>query len=128
MAPSPSWSHQGVVGEIFAYLRTHVKLTGLGKGFMAPLDVELAPNTVVQPDVIVLLNASLAKLKEKHIISFTRSHPTKKVGGFCHNLNPPTWVTPRIEALLVQHPLLPNILKNTSHLQRCTLQTGLVVC
>ncbi|MBV8822467.1 MAG: Uma2 family endonuclease [Ktedonobacteraceae bacterium] len=68
MAPSPSWSHQGVVGEIFAYLRTHVKLAGLGQVFMAPLDVELAPNTVVQPDVIVLLNASLAKLKEKHII------------------------------------------------------------
>jgi Uma2 family endonuclease len=68
MAPSPSWSHQGVVGELFAYLRTHVKLTDLGQVFMAPLDVELAPNTVVQPDVIVLLNASLAKLKEKHII------------------------------------------------------------
>jgi Uma2 family endonuclease len=68
ITPSPSWSHQGVVGEIFAYLRTYVKLAGLGKVFVAPLDVELASNTVFQPDVVVLLNESLGKLKGNHII------------------------------------------------------------
>ncbi len=68
MAPSPSWSHQRIVGEIFAHLRTHIKLAGLGQVFMAPLDVELADNTVFQPDIVVLLNESLGKLKGHHIV------------------------------------------------------------
>src|SRR5690348_2287945 len=42
MAPAPSWSHQEIVGEIFAYLRNYVRTTGLGGAFTAPIDVELA--------------------------------------------------------------------------------------
>jgi Uma2 family endonuclease len=68
MTPSPSWSHQEIVGEIFAHLRTYLRTTELGGVFMAPIDVELAPNTVFQPDVVVLLKASHKKLKERHIV------------------------------------------------------------
>ena len=68
MAPSPGWSHQEIVGEIFAYLRAHMRATGSGGAFMAPIDVELAPNTTFQPNVVVLLKASHKKLKERHII------------------------------------------------------------
>src|SRR6266849_1734641 len=53
MAPAPDPDHQEIVGEIFAYLRTYVKLAGLGRVFMAPIDVELGPKNVVQPDLIV---------------------------------------------------------------------------
>lgn len=68
MSPSPSWSHQEIVGEIFAHLRTFMRVTGLGGAFTAPIDVELAPNTTFQPDVVVLLKASQKKLKERHIV------------------------------------------------------------
>lgn len=68
MAPAPSWPHQEIEGELFGYLRDHLKQTGLGGAFMSPIDVELAPNTVFQPDVVVLLKASRKKLKERHII------------------------------------------------------------
>jgi Uma2 family endonuclease len=68
MSPSPGWSHQEIVGEIFAHLRTYLRTTELGGVFMAPLDVELAPNTVFQPDVVVLLKASHKKLRERHIV------------------------------------------------------------
>ncbi|HYT44216.1 MAG TPA: Uma2 family endonuclease, partial [Methylomirabilota bacterium] len=30
MAPSPGWSHQEIIGEIFAYLRAHIRATGSG--------------------------------------------------------------------------------------------------
>src|SRR5713226_7954856 len=68
MSPSPSWSHQEIVGRFFRYLSTYTETAALGGAFVAPLDVELAPNTVFQPDVVVLLKASHKKLKERHII------------------------------------------------------------
>ncbi len=68
MTPSPGWSHQEIVGRFFRYLATYVESVGIGGAFVAPLDVELAPNTVFQPDVVVLLKASHKKLKEQHIV------------------------------------------------------------
>ena len=50
------------------YLTQYVELAGQGKVFTAPLDVELAPNQIVQPDVFILLQASLAKLTTKRVI------------------------------------------------------------
>jgi Uma2 family endonuclease len=68
MQPSPSWSHQEIVGRFFRYLSTYAETAGIGGAFVAPLDVELATNTVFQPDVVVLLKASHKKLKERHIV------------------------------------------------------------
>lgn len=68
VSPSPSWSHQEIVGRIYRYLSTYVESAGIGGAFPSPLDVELAPNTVFQPDVVVLLKASRKKLKARHII------------------------------------------------------------
>ena len=68
IAPAPSPGHQDIVGEIFAYLRTHVKLAGLGRVFPGPVDVELGPKNVYQPDVVVVLNAHLDRVAEKKII------------------------------------------------------------
>ncbi len=68
MAPAPSLGHQGIVGEIFAYLRNFVQMTGLGRVFMAPADVELSHKTVVQPDVFVVLNEHLDRMAGSHLI------------------------------------------------------------
>jgi Uma2 family endonuclease len=68
MSPSPSWSHQEIVGRIYRYLSAYVESAGIGGAFMAPLDVELAPNNTFQPDIVVLLKASRRKLKARHII------------------------------------------------------------
>lgn len=56
VTPSPRRAHQLVAGEFFHELRTWLKGPGLSVGvvFMAPVDVVLDPNTLVQPDVVVL--------------------------------------------------------------------------
>ena len=68
MTPAPSWSHQEVVLETASYLRTYLRTFGLGGVFTAPLDVELSPEYVFQPDVVVLLKENREKLRERHIV------------------------------------------------------------
>ena len=68
MSPSPTPNHQFIVGRLFFYLCQYVDFAGLGRVLHAPLDVELAPKTVCQPDVLVLLGKNIAKIAEKRII------------------------------------------------------------
>jgi Uma2 family endonuclease len=68
MAPSPSLGHQGIAGEIFAYLRDFVQMAGLGRVFVAPADVELSYKNVVQPDVFVVLNEQLDRIAGSRLI------------------------------------------------------------
>jgi Uma2 family endonuclease len=68
MAPSPSTEHQKIAGRFFYYLFTHVELAGLGSVLSAPTDVVLSPIDVFQPDVLVILNAGLEKIKELQVI------------------------------------------------------------
>lgn len=68
MAPAPNIRHQIAVLECAAYLRTYVKFAGLGRVFVAPIDVQLEANFVVQPDVVVVLKKNLDIIKETRII------------------------------------------------------------
>ena len=68
MSPSPILWHQRVVLEIATFLRSHVMLTGLGEVFISPVDVELAPRSIVQPDVVVVLRDHAAILHYTRII------------------------------------------------------------
>jgi Uma2 family endonuclease len=60
MAPTPTVSHQSVLGNIFFALYAFVKANALGKVFVAPLDVILPTGDVVQPDAF-FLNAKQAE-------------------------------------------------------------------
>lgn len=68
VAPSPSPAHQYSSGKFFRYLAQYVEDTGLGRVFYAPLDVELTPYRVFQPDLIVLLNESLGKITASRVV------------------------------------------------------------
>ncbi len=59
--PAPSPGHQSTTGLLYFELVRLVEKTGKGRVFIAPIDVHLAPGTVVQPDIVVLRrkNASL---------------------------------------------------------------------
>jgi Uma2 family endonuclease len=68
MAPAPSPEHQSIAVRIAYYLFPHIDLVGIGKLFTAPIDVELGPKNVYQPDLVVVLNAHLDRVAEKKII------------------------------------------------------------
>lgn len=68
MAPSPNGSHQDAVGRFYYYLLSCIEFAGLGKVRMAPFDVVLQPNVVVQPDVLVVLQRHLHKVNDAHIL------------------------------------------------------------
>lgn len=65
MSPAPEMAHQGIVGLIYRYLSEHIFSTGRGLVFTGPADVVLSPKKIVQPDVLVLLEEHLHRLKEK---------------------------------------------------------------
>jgi Uma2 family endonuclease len=66
-APAPAPLHQWAVGEIFTCLRLHLAKDDIGRAWMAPIDVVLdrERHLVVQPDVIVVLNARLHMVTDR---------------------------------------------------------------
>jgi Uma2 family endonuclease len=68
MVPAPSWFHQEVAGAFYRHLHDYLVSNGLGGAFTSPIDVELTPSNMFQPDVVVLLKASREKLHEQHIV------------------------------------------------------------
>jgi Uma2 family endonuclease len=68
MTPAPTPEHQSIATHIAYYLFPHIDLAGIGKLFTAPIDVDLGPKNVYQPDLVVVLNTHLDRVGEKKII------------------------------------------------------------
>ncbi len=64
VSPAPNARHQDVFGELFVLLRTHVNARRLGKVLSAPIDVILAPDTIVQPDILFIDRDRLDMIRE----------------------------------------------------------------
>lgn len=55
MTPAPSIKHQQVVGELYRQIKNHLIQTGNHcRVHIAPTDVVLAQNHIVQPDVLIV--------------------------------------------------------------------------
>ena len=54
VTPSPHWTHQRIASELLVLLRSYVRAHDLGEVFPSPLDVNLEPNVVLQPDILVV--------------------------------------------------------------------------
>src|SRR3990172_8284653 len=52
VSPAPAPRHQGVSGNLFVILHTHVQERRLGRVYHAPIDVILALDSIVQPDLV----------------------------------------------------------------------------
>ncbi len=68
VSPSPEYLHQRIVAELLVALYAYVKSHGIGVALTSPSDVEVAPNTIAQPDVFVVAPAEVARL------GLTRGH------------------------------------------------------
>jgi Uma2 family endonuclease len=91
MNPAPSTYHQTVSKRLQHFLYTQIELAGLGTVFNAPIDVQLSPYDIVQPDLVALTQDSKAKIT-----------PTKILGA----------------PELVVEILSPSSIENDSHLKR----------
>jgi Uma2 family endonuclease len=56
VTPAPTPLHQDIAGSLYTLFRSVVFESGRGRVYFAPLDVRFAENTVVQPDLIVVLS------------------------------------------------------------------------
>jgi Uma2 family endonuclease len=54
VTPSPSLTHQRAVSQLFLRLAPYLKAEALGEAIIAPADVEIAPDTMVGPDIFVI--------------------------------------------------------------------------
>jgi len=68
MSPSPELFHQEWVGDLFFIVRQYVKSNQLGKVFVAPVDVVLDQENVVQPDLVFVSKANSGLLDRRGIL------------------------------------------------------------
>lgn len=54
VTPAPTWDHQEAVGELLVPLHAYLRRWPVGRVLTSPADIELAPGTVLQPDVFVV--------------------------------------------------------------------------
>ncbi|MEM6286015.1 MAG: Uma2 family endonuclease [Bacteroidota bacterium] len=66
MSPAPRLRHQDVVQNLYAALRTYAEAHG-GYAALAPVDVYLAAETVVQPDVLYVTVERRDRLSERGV-------------------------------------------------------------
>ncbi len=66
--PAPSVYHQRISGRLYVQLFLLITESGLGEVFDAPIDVQLSGHDVIQPDLVVVLEASRAIINASKIV------------------------------------------------------------
>ncbi len=66
MTPAPDTFHQRTSRELEWYLAAHIRSNDLGEYFVAPYDVVLAEDTVVQPDFLFVTAERFEELYDGH--------------------------------------------------------------
>ena len=54
VSPSPAFMHQVISANVYSRLERFVQEEGVGRAFYAPIDVIVAPDTVLIPDIIYI--------------------------------------------------------------------------
>lgn len=67
MTPAPNLDHQTVVVNLTALLRDYVAGRKMGRVFVAPTDVVLSKNDIVQPDVLFVSKERLSVLGSRNL-------------------------------------------------------------
>jgi Uma2 family endonuclease len=67
VTPAPGNRHQFVLGNLYWQVRSYLEGARIGRLLFAPADVVLSDINVVEPDLLFLSNARLARLTAKNI-------------------------------------------------------------
>lgn len=69
VTPTPLKSHQKAVGTLYYLLRLHLEANPIGECFIAPFDVILSDDTVVEPDLLFMSLQRLELATERGVIA-----------------------------------------------------------
>ncbi|MCI0620960.1 MAG: Uma2 family endonuclease [Acidobacteria bacterium] len=67
VTPSPTSRHQKALTRLLFVLDSHIQAHSLGELIVAPIDVLLAPTSVVQPDLLFIARERLSIIGEANI-------------------------------------------------------------
>lgn len=67
MVPAPGVFHQSVLAALYRAMSAFVEQQGLGRVYFAPVDVILDDDSVVQPDLLVVLAEHMAIVKPEGV-------------------------------------------------------------
>jgi len=67
VVPAPNVRHQTLLGQLFSILDRHARENRLGKVLLAPCDVILSDENIVQPDILFVSDARLGIIGEANI-------------------------------------------------------------
>ena len=67
-APSPTYGHQRISKAIFLQLHREIEVAGHGEVLYAPMDTEIGPHDILEPDILVILNHNREIIKPSHIV------------------------------------------------------------
>jgi len=67
MTPAPNLDHQGMVSKLDRRVGNHVEKHRLGRVFVAPTDVVLSKNDIVEPDLVFVSTKNSSILRKKNI-------------------------------------------------------------
>ena len=114
---APNTKHQSVSVRLVYQLYTKVQLAGHGQIFSAPYDVQFSEHNIVQPDIVVVLNANANIIRPSRIkgspdlvveilspSSTDYDRTTKKDMFECHGVHE-YWVVDAYEENLAQFVL-----------------------
>ena len=65
VTPSPNFAHQRAVALLLQALNEYLQSTGVGLAITSPFDVELEPEFLSQPDVLVLSTAEARRVAKR---------------------------------------------------------------
>lgn len=67
MVPSPTLYHQDVLGNLYLAISLFVRDSRLGRMFVAPCDVVLSEDTVLQPDIVFVSRERSHIMMQDHV-------------------------------------------------------------
>jgi Uma2 family endonuclease len=67
MTPAPATRHQQIVVRLTQILAAYLEAHPIGALYVAPTDVLLSDNDIVQPDLLIVLDRGTARITEKNI-------------------------------------------------------------
>jgi Uma2 family endonuclease len=68
---SPGYPHQRAVARLLVALHEYARVEGIGEALASPIDVELEPETITQPDIFVISRDEGQRLQREGLPSFS---------------------------------------------------------